>query len=456
MSRISSIAAAPPSLDGRHPLPDPADFAATLGRLGLNPEDHAVVYDDAGGAVAARLWWMLRSIGHERVQVLDGGDAVEIQGVGFAGVKGFAGGFGRRALGPWGEETIKLFVREAVEEALKLETSLSKLRTDRRVVLLHYSPIAGTVEGEPKEIYPYLGSSRLEEPLIRYPVDVVFHGHAHHGTLEGKTLGGVSRSRQAILELNGVSHFAIWKTIDDQRKGVTNLGRGGYEINFRDTWKNELPAYELDKMLGVKMVPVAVSRTFQNKEGALIAWVDLGMSEADRLKKQVTPPNPADWSQKMANVQLFDNLIYNIDRHSNNIYITKDWNVILIDHSRAFRTFNELRAETELPTAAVGPGSLISTLQDERNFSGVNLLGLNDALTLNVTSFEEARANTDAARAQMDEFLQADPVPDVHLLAMLATQTPIVWPDRKGPGRTLIYEIDQRDILGAEQLRKAS
>jgi Icc-related predicted phosphoesterase len=126
------------------------------------------------------------------VQVLDGGDACEIQGVGFAGVKGFAGGFGRRALGPWGEETIKTFVRAAVEEALKLETSLSKLRTERKVALLHYSPIAGTVEGEPHEIYPYLGSSRLEEPLIRYPVDVVFHGHAHHGTLEGKTVGGVT------------------------------------------------------------------------------------------------------------------------------------------------------------------------------------------------------------------------------------------------------------------------
>jgi Icc-related predicted phosphoesterase len=126
------------------------------------------------------------------VQVLDGGDAVEIHGVGFAGVKGFAGGFGRRALGPWGEETIKHFVREAVDEALKLETSLSKLRTERKVVLLHYAPIAGTVEGEPREIYPYLGSSRLEEPLIRYPVDVVFHGHAHHGTLEGKTVSGVT------------------------------------------------------------------------------------------------------------------------------------------------------------------------------------------------------------------------------------------------------------------------
>jgi Icc-related predicted phosphoesterase len=124
------------------------------------------------------------------VQVLDG-EAVAIHGVGFAGVKGFCGGFGRRALGPWGEEVIKRFVREALDEALKLETALGRLRTRRRVVLLHYSPIAATVEGEPLEIYPYLGSSRLEEPLGRYPVDVVFHGHAHHGTPEGRTMGGV-------------------------------------------------------------------------------------------------------------------------------------------------------------------------------------------------------------------------------------------------------------------------
>jgi len=164
----------------------------------------------------------------------------------------------------------------------------------------------------------------------------------------GKTLSGVTRSRQAILELNGVSHFAVWKTIDDVRKGVTNLGRGGYEINFSDTWKNEVPAYELDKLLGLKMVPVAVSRTYRNTPGALIAWVDLGMSEADRLAKQLIPPNPSDWSQKMANVQLFDNLIYNIDRHANNIYITTDWNVILIDHSRSFRSFSDLRTENEL------------------------------------------------------------------------------------------------------------
>jgi len=129
-----------------------------------------------------------RILGDVGVHVLDG-DAIEIQGVGFAGIKGFAGGFGRRALGPWGEPVIKLFVQEALNEALKLETALGRLRTSRRVVLLHYAPIVGTVEGEPLEIYPYLGSSRLEEPLSRYPVDAVFHGHAHHGRPEGRTLG---------------------------------------------------------------------------------------------------------------------------------------------------------------------------------------------------------------------------------------------------------------------------
>ncbi|HVO94500.1 MAG TPA: metallophosphoesterase [Terriglobales bacterium] len=124
------------------------------------------------------------------VMLLDG-DAQEINGVGFAGVKGFAGGFGERALGPWGEEIIKRFVHEAIDEALKLESALARLRSDKRIVLLHYSPIQSTVVGEPPEIFPFLGSSRLEEPLNRYPVTAVFHGHAHHGTPEGRTKNDV-------------------------------------------------------------------------------------------------------------------------------------------------------------------------------------------------------------------------------------------------------------------------
>jgi Icc-related predicted phosphoesterase len=124
------------------------------------------------------------------VRVLDG-EPCEIEGVGIAGVKGFAGGFGRGSLGSWGEPAIKMFVQEALHEALKLESALAKLRTKRRLAVLHYSPIVGTVEGEPVDIYPFLGSSRLEEPLNRYPVDAVFHGHAHRGTMEARTIGGV-------------------------------------------------------------------------------------------------------------------------------------------------------------------------------------------------------------------------------------------------------------------------
>ncbi len=123
------------------------------------------------------------------VMILDG-ESVEVLGIGFAGVKGFAGGFGRGVLGPWGEDVVKRFVHEAVNEALKLESALARLRTQTRIALLHYAPIAGTVEGEPREIWPYLGCGRLEEPLTRYQVTAVFHGHAHHGQAEGKTSNG--------------------------------------------------------------------------------------------------------------------------------------------------------------------------------------------------------------------------------------------------------------------------
>jgi Icc-related predicted phosphoesterase len=123
------------------------------------------------------------------ITVLDG-DSCEVLGVGFAGVKGFGGGFGRGALGPWGEEAVKRFVHEAVQEALKLESALARLRTSVRIVLLHYAPIAGTVAGEPPEIFPYLGSSRLEEPLGRLEVTAIFHGHAHRGAPEGRTAAG--------------------------------------------------------------------------------------------------------------------------------------------------------------------------------------------------------------------------------------------------------------------------
>jgi len=129
---------------------------------------------------------------HEAGMIVLDEQAHEIDGVGFAGVKGFLGGYGRGELAPFGEPIIKAFVDEAMKEARKLENQLRQLRTERSVAVLHYSPITGTIEGEPPEIFQYLGSQRLAEPIDRFEhVKAVVHGHAHHGTYEGRTPRGI-------------------------------------------------------------------------------------------------------------------------------------------------------------------------------------------------------------------------------------------------------------------------
>ncbi|MYZ47085.1 metallophosphoesterase family protein [Propylenella binzhouense] len=130
---------------------------------------------------------ILRQVG---VCVLEG-SSTEIDGVAFVGVKGFAGGFGRFMLGSFGENAIKTFVSETLQESLRLENALRAVRPGRVVVLLHYAPIVDTVKGEPPEIYPFLGCSRLAETIERFPVSAIVHGHAHHGTFEGRTASGV-------------------------------------------------------------------------------------------------------------------------------------------------------------------------------------------------------------------------------------------------------------------------
>jgi Icc-related predicted phosphoesterase len=133
---------------------------------------------------------LMRMMTAEGIKVLDG-TAYERDGVGFAGTKGFPGGFGRGVLTAFGEGPIKAFVQAAVDEALKLERAMAQLRTEKRVVVLHYAPIGGTVQGEPQEIYPYLGTSRLGEVVDRHGANFVVHGHAHHGSPEGKTTAGI-------------------------------------------------------------------------------------------------------------------------------------------------------------------------------------------------------------------------------------------------------------------------
>jgi Icc-related predicted phosphoesterase len=143
---------------------------------------------------------LMRILTSAGIKVLDG-SAYERDGIGFAGTKGFVGGFGRGVLTAFGEPEIKTFVNASLAEALKLERALSQLRTTKRVVILHYAPIAATVAGEPQEIFPYLGSSRLGEVIDRHGADLVLHGHAHHGTRKGKTTGGIPVHNVAITLL---------------------------------------------------------------------------------------------------------------------------------------------------------------------------------------------------------------------------------------------------------------
>lgn len=147
------------------------------------------------------------------VHMLDG-ESVEIDGIGFAGTKGFCGGFGRATLEPWGEKVLKQFVQEAVNESLKLENGLAKLRTDKRVAVLHYSPIRETVEGELPEIIPYLGSHRLVEPINTFRACAALHGHAHHGSPMGKTSAGIAVYNCALPLLRKVSPDAPFRLIE--------------------------------------------------------------------------------------------------------------------------------------------------------------------------------------------------------------------------------------------------
>jgi Icc-related predicted phosphoesterase len=147
----------------------------------------------------------------QNVHILDG-ESVVIGDVGFAGVKGFGGGFDKHMLSMFGEGAMKAFVQEAVDEALHLERALGRLDSEngtlKKVAVLHYSPIQQTVVGEPEVIFPFLGSSRLAEPLNRKQVLVAFHGHAHIGTLEGQTSSGVKvfNVSKPILQRAGYEH----------------------------------------------------------------------------------------------------------------------------------------------------------------------------------------------------------------------------------------------------------
>jgi hypothetical protein len=159
---------------------------------------------------------------------------------------------------------------------------------------------------------------------------------------------GVTLPERATLEMNGVTRDAAFKTIDERKVGVTQFASGPPEVNFQDSWQTEIPAYVVDRIIGLGMVPATVERTINGKTGSLQWWVESMMSEMERRKQALAPPDEEAWNRLVLKMRLFDQLIANVDRHLNNILVTKEFELRLIDHSRSFRATKELREPGQL------------------------------------------------------------------------------------------------------------
>jgi hypothetical protein len=152
---------------------------------------------------------------------------------------------------------------------------------------------------------------------------------------------GVTLPQKAELVLDGVTHNAVFKIIDERKPGITQFNNRA-EMNFQDSWQLEVAAYQVDRIIGLKLVPATIERYVNNNVGSLQWWVQNKMAEAERRKQNVEPPDRDAWDRVWLKMYLFDQLIANVDRHMNNILITADWDLRLIDHSRSFRTTKEL------------------------------------------------------------------------------------------------------------------
>jgi hypothetical protein len=154
---------------------------------------------------------------------------------------------------------------------------------------------------------------------------------------------GVTAPQQATLVRGDVTRFALLKTIDVERPGVATLSNGVVEVDFQDSWRTEVAAYEVDKIIGLGMVPATIEREHRGVRGSLQWWVESEWSESARRRDKIQPPDATAWNRQNLDMMLFDNLIYNNDRHLNNILVTKNFELRLIDHSRAFRTLAGLK-----------------------------------------------------------------------------------------------------------------
>ena len=171
---------------------------------------------------------IVRVLREAGVAVLDGDHAIFDRRFGVAGVKGFGCGFDRGVLQAFGEPIVKAFVQESVNEALKLEAALAQIETPHRVVITHYAPIAGTTVGENPELRPFLGTSRLSTPIDAFGAQAVFHGHAHHGSPEGRTPNGVPVYNVAMPLLRRLFQGKRFRVVDVAGPGLEVAAEEGY------------------------------------------------------------------------------------------------------------------------------------------------------------------------------------------------------------------------------------
>ena len=163
-----------------------------------------------------------------------------------------------------------------------------------------------------------------------------------------KTLDiGITAPRKVTMVLNGETRYGVFKSIDEY-KDIMRFDDGRVDPNFQDSWKGEIAAYEIDKIIGLGMIPATVEKTYKGAKGSVQFWVESIMSEAEHRKNKVVSPNPITFNELMYKTRLFDNMVYNTDRNLQNLLITKEWELILIDHSRAFRPQSMLKSPKDL------------------------------------------------------------------------------------------------------------
>jgi len=184
--------------------------------------------------------------------------------------------------------------------------------------------------------------------------------------IKSKRLGsGITNPWKLTLQDGETQFYAVFKDVHVRKPGMTKL-KSGVELDFKDSWQFDVAAYELDKLLGLNMIPVTIERRFEGENGAMVWWIENAMTEGQRKEKGLNPPDADAWNQALYKVRLFDNLVYNIDRNLGNLLITPEWKVWMIDHSRCFKNMENLKSQKDLARFSVSFIHALKKLDEEQ------------------------------------------------------------------------------------------